>query len=78
MINRVEREAHLEGFWPAGPRYPIVFCDIIGEETQEETGTIDGKKVGIESKHNHTEAKKAVSRMLSFFTIIVITHLFFC
>ena len=44
-----------------GPDCPIVFCDVIGEETQEETGTIDGRRVGIESKHNLIEAKKAVS-----------------
>lgn len=63
MKSRQEKEACLEGFWPAGSQCPIVFCDVIGEETQEETGTIDGKRVGIESKHNITEAKKAVSEV---------------
>ena len=36
---------------------------MIGEETQEETGTIDGRRIGVESKHNLVEAKKAVSAL---------------
>ncbi len=61
VLDRRNKEAHLHGFWPRSPQYPIVFCDIIGEETQQETGTIDGNRVGIESKHNIIEAQKAVS-----------------
>jgi len=48
-----------------------VFCDVIGEETQEETGTIEGRRIGVESKHNLIEAKKAVSTLTqSFLTVL--------
>lgn len=53
----------MEGFWPEGPDLPIVFCDVIGEENEAVIGSLGQKRVGIESKHNITEAKKVVSQL---------------
>ena len=46
----------LEGFWPAGPQWPIAFCDIVGKEE----GASDHHKAHQESKCNKTEANKIV------------------
>ena len=56
---------NLECFWP-GPhksRCPIVFCNVIGKEGDHKTGSkaAGGKKIGIDSKCNETEALKVVS-----------------
>lgn len=59
--DRVNPETKLVGFWPQGPNLPIVFCNVVGEEGQSETGRQGQKKVGIDSKFNRTEAKKVVS-----------------
>ena len=52
---------------------------MIGEETQEETGTIEGRRIGVESKHNLKEAKKAVSALqLLFSAKVYFLHNFVC
>ena len=46
----------LEGFWPRGPKWPIVFCDIEGKEE----GAGSHHKAHQESKCNEIEAHKIV------------------
>ena len=42
---------------------PILFCNVIGKEDDKKTGSkaIRGKKIGIDSKFNETEATKVVN-----------------
>jgi hypothetical protein len=51
----------MDGFWPE-PQCPILFCHVIGKEGDHKTGskTTGGKKIGVDSKFNETEATKVV------------------
>lgn len=58
----------MDEFWP-GPeksQCPILFCHVIGKEDDHKTGskTTGGKKIGIDSKLNETEAIKVVRRIV--------------
>ena len=62
--NRKNFETKLDRFWP-GPeksKCPILFCHVIGKEGDHKTGSKakGGKKIGVDSKFNETEAAKVV------------------
>ena len=66
MKKRNNPETKLDRFWP-GPersRCPILFCHVIGKEDNHKTGNkaTGGKKIGIDSKFNETEATKVVRK----------------
>lgn len=48
-------------FWPQGTRKPFVFVHVEGVESESHTGRKGKARVGLESKFNKQEAKKAVS-----------------
>ena len=49
-------------FWPRrGHEYPVMFCNIVGEEEDMTDGKKYKRNVDTHSKSNHQEAKKAVS-----------------
>ena len=52
---------NLKRFWPQGERYPMVFCQVVGEEDDGYSGR---PKVDTQSKFNKTEAEKIVSKYL--------------
>ena len=63
--KRNNYETKLDKFWP-GPqksKCPILFCNVIGKEDDKKTGSkaAGGKKIGIDSKFNETEATKVVN-----------------
>ncbi len=62
---RSNHETQLEGFWPRGKSYPIVFINLVGEEESNQIGTVEEKNIGPGSKFNMKEAEKAVSKTLS-------------
>ena len=49
----------LKRFWPQGERYPMVFCQVVGEE---DDGYSRRSKVDSQSKFNKTEAERIVSK----------------
>ena len=52
----------MDQFWPRGKNWPIVFCNVVGEEKEtKDYKSMEGARVDSHSKHNHTEADKAVS-----------------
>ena len=61
--RRNNPEGRLKKFWPGpkGEKCPIMFVNVVGEEGQHPTGSKDAN-VGIDSKFNEREAKKAVSK----------------
>lgn len=61
MTSRENKETKLNRFWPRGAKLPTVFCNVVGSEEEDVTGTRDESRVGIESKSNNAEAQKAVS-----------------
>ena len=50
----------LQDFWPAGLSWPIVLCDVAGEEETLEVSEGQEYTKAAHSKCNHEEAKKAV------------------
>jgi len=44
--------------WPGGLQNPVVFCDVLGEETTQPVMTDDASE---QSKSNFREAEHAVS-----------------
>ena len=67
MLKRTNPETKLDRFWP-GPersRCPILFCHVVGKEDDHKTGskTTGGKKIGVDSKFNETEATKVVRKV---------------
>jgi hypothetical protein len=60
VLNR-PNERKLEGFWPKGNAYPIMFVDIVGTEGHDNIGSNHGEtKVGVNSKFNNEEAELVV------------------
>ena len=64
--QRRNPECKLDGFWPGpqGSRCPILFCDVVGTEAEEETSNREGRKVMAGSKSNMKDAKKTVSKTI--------------
>ena len=59
----------LQDLWPAGLSWPIVFCDMVGEE-EETPEMFEGQEYikAAHSKCNHEEAKKAVCHTYQYST----------
>lgn len=68
MLKRTNPETKLDRFWPGPERSqcPIAFCHVIGKEDDHKTGskTTGGKKIGVDSKFNETEATKVVRKII--------------
>ena len=63
-VKQRPTEPALQGFWPRGVKWPIVFCDVVGEEGERSSVAGDGHRQGKTDPHskcNHKEAEKAVS-----------------
>ncbi len=60
MTSRTNPETRIEGFWPQGPKLPIVFVNQVSKEDDGQTRSEENVNIGMESKSNLTEAKKAV------------------
>lgn len=63
-VNQRPPVKALQGFWPKGNDWPIVFCNVVGKE--EERSDVVGEshkqgKTDPHSKCNPREAEKAVS-----------------
>ena len=58
--KRTNAETCLQGFWPRGPKFPIIFCDFVGKEGEYKAGSKGEKQIGIDSKFNYEEAEKVV------------------
>ena len=62
MKRRSPLRESLHTFWPrGGHKYPIMFCNIVGEEDMKDE-KIYKRGVDTHSKSNHQEAEKTVSR----------------
>ena len=62
LKRRIVPGESMDRFWPRGKDCPIVFCNVIGEEQEsKDYKKVDGARVDSHSKHNLTEAEKAVS-----------------
>ena len=61
----------LGGFWPQGEDYPMVFCQVEGEEGSGHIGSRESAKVDSQSKFNQTEAGKIVSTNHTITPIII-------
>ena len=61
-ISRRHSGLNLKHFWPRGEEWPIVFCQVEGEEESGHTGSKRSAKVDSQSKYNPTEAEKIVSK----------------
>lgn len=57
-VVRRRNRLNLGNFWPQGEEYPMVFCQVVGEEGN---GHIGSTRVEAQSKFNCIEAKKIVS-----------------
>ena len=62
-ISRRRSGLNLTHFWPRGEEWPIVFCQVVGEEESGHTGSKGSAKVDSQSKYNPTEAEKIVSKL---------------
>ena len=63
LVGRRRCDLDLAHFWPRyrGEEWPIVFCQVEGEEETGHIGSRGNSKVDSKSKFNMTEAKKIVS-----------------
>ena len=73
LINRRRPLADsLATFWPNGASFPIMFCDVVGKETDNRSSTEHKGGVDVRSKFNQTEAYKTVRpNMLPSFVWLV-------
>ena len=64
VYQRRELSENLSSFWPQGQgsAFPLMFCDIVGEEEDYRTSAVFKGSVDSHSKSNLEEANKTVGK----------------
>lgn len=63
----------LHSFWPCS-KCPLLFCNLVGRESESHTGHHKAVRVGLESKYNPTEAQYIVSILTRYLNSINALH----